>query len=125
MRLLEFLNGFLDIFRSRYVRYLEAEVVRLRQETAGLNHTLLASKGIHQVPTPDLQDLNARGQKLRATGTTGKERGQMKPVVGGGTHAKLRAQLERASQKEAAQMEQEIRDNRAKQEAMKQDAAQR
>ena len=46
MRLLEFFNEFIDLFRSRYVRYLEAEVVRLRMETAALNHTLLASKGM-------------------------------------------------------------------------------
>ena len=124
MRLLEVLNGFLDIFRSRYVRYLEAEVVRLRQETAGLNHTLLASKGIHQVPSPDLQDLTARGRDMRKP-VKEREPGEMRAVVGSGTHAKLRAQLERASQKEAAQMEREIRDHREKQEAMKQDAAQR
>ncbi len=119
MRLLEFLNGFIDIFRSRYVRYLEAEVVRLRMETAGLNHTLLSSKGIQQVPTPDLQDLSARGRDLRATGTTGREAGQMRPVVSSNTHAKLRMQLERQSQKEAAQMEQEIRENREKREEVK------
>ncbi len=119
MRLLDFLNGFIDIFRSRYVRYLEAEVVRLRMETAGLNHTLLSSKGIQQVPTPDLQDLSARGRDLRATGTTGREAGQMRPVVSSNTHAKLRMQLERQSQKEAAQMEQEIRENREKREEVK------
>ena len=119
MRLLDFLNGFIDIFRSRYVRYLEAEVVRLRMETAGLNHTLLSSKGIQQVPTPDLQALSARGRDLRATGTTGREAGQMRPVVSSNTHAKLRMQLERQSQKEAAQMEQEIRENREKREEVK------
>ena len=119
MRLLDLLNGFIDIFRSRYVRYLEAEVVRLRMETAGLNHTLLSSKGIQQVPTPDLQDLSARGRDLRATGTTGREAGQMRPVVSSNTHAKLRMQLERQSQKEAAQMEQEIRENREKREEVK------
>jgi hypothetical protein len=124
MRLLEFFQSFIDIFRSRYVRYLEAEVVRLRQETAGLNHTLLAQKGIHQVPSPDLQDLTARGRDLREA-TKGREPGSMRPVVGNVTHAKLRAQLERASQKEAAEMEKEIRDHRQKQEAMKKDAAQR
>ncbi len=124
MRLLEFLNGFIDIFRSRYVRYLEAEVVRLRMETAGLNQTLLASKGIQQVPTPDLQDLSARGRDLRATGTTGRPRGEMRPVVSSNTHAKLRMQLERQSQKEAAEMEQEIRESREKREEIKANAAQ-
>jgi len=124
MRLLEFFQAFIDLFRSRYVRYLETEVVRLRQETAGLNHTLMASKGIHQVASPDMQDLTARGRGLRDAGKE-KEPGQMRAVVGSGTHAKLRAQLERASQKEAAEMEQEIREHREKQEAMKKDAAQR
>ncbi len=124
MRLLDFLNGFIDIFRSRYVRYLEAEVVRLRMETAGLNHTLLASKGIQQSPTPDLQDLTARGRDLRATGTTGREAGAMRPVVGRTTHAKLRRQLELADQKQVAEMEQEIRDHREKQEERKTNAAQ-
>lgn len=121
MRLLEFFQAFIDIFRSRYVRYLEAEVVRLRQETAGLNHTLLSSKGIHQVPSPDLQDLTARGRGMRNVGKE-KEPGEMRAVVGRGTHAKLRMQLERQSQKEAAEMEQEIRDHREKQEALKQNA---
>ena len=123
MRLLEFFQEFIDIFRSRYVRYLEAEVVRLRQETAGLNHTLMASKGIHQVASPDMQDLTARGRGLRDAGKP-REPGEMRAVVGRGTHAKLRMQLERQSQKEAAEMEKEIRDHREKQEALKQDAAQ-
>ena len=123
MRLLEFFQAFIDIFRSRYVRYLEAEVVRLRQETAGLNHTLLASKGIHQVPSPDLQDLTARGRGMRSNGKE-KEPGEMRAVVGRGTHAKLRMQLERQSQKEAAEMEEEIRQHREKQEAQKKNAAQ-
>jgi hypothetical protein len=125
MRLLEFFNEFIDIFRSRYVRYLEAEVVRLRMETAALNHTLLASKGIQQIPSPDLQDLSARGKGLRSVGKQEpRAPGEMRPVVGSGTHAKLRAQLERASHKEAAEMEAEIRNHRAKQEEIKTHAAQ-
>lgn len=124
MRLLEFFNEFIDLFRSRYVRYLEAEVVRLRMETAALNHTLLASKGIQQIPSPDLQDLSARGKGLRSVGKQPRAPGEMRPVVGSGTHAKLRAQLEMASQKEAAEMEKEIREHREKQEEMKTHAAQ-
>lgn len=111
MRLLQFLNGFIDLFRSRYVRYLEDEVVRLRQEVAGLNHTLLSTKGIHQVTSPDMQDLTARGRELRH-GPKRREPGQMRPVVGRTTHAKLRRQLELASAKEAAEEEQIIRQRR-------------
>lgn len=125
MRLLEFFNGFIDLFRSRYVRYLEVEVVRLRMECAALNHTLLASKGIQQIPSPDLQDLSARGKGLRSVGKQQpREPGEMRPVVGSGTHAKLRRQLEMESHKEAAAMEQEIRDHKKKQEEIKAHAAQ-
>ncbi len=124
MRLLEFINGFIDLFRSRYVRYLETEIVRIRMEIAGLNHTLLASKGIQQIPSPDLQDLGARGKGLRSVGKQPREPGEMRAVVGAGTHAKLRRDLERESHREAAAMEQEIRDHRKKQEAMKTNAAQ-
>lgn len=123
MRLLEIVNGFIDVFRSRYVRYLEAEVVRLRQECAALNHTLLASKGIQQIASPDMQDLTARGRDLRTVGSTGRSKREMRPVVSSPTHAKLRSQLELASQKEAAQMEQEIRQHREKQEERKANAS--
>ncbi len=121
MWLLDFLNGFLEIFRSRYVRYLEKEVKRLRQETAALNHTLLATKGIQQVASPDMQDLTARGRDLRTVGSTGRPRreGDMRPVVSSPTHAKLRRQLELADQKQVAQMEKEIRDHKDKQEELK------
>lgn len=124
MRLLEFFNGFIDLFRSRYVRYLEVEIVRLRMECAALNHTLLASKGIQQIPSPDLQDLSARGKGLRSVGKQPREPGEMRPVVGSGTHAKLRAHLERESHKEAAEMEADIRNHKRKQEEQKAHAAQ-
>jgi len=114
MRLLEFFNGFLDIFRSRYVRYLEAEVVRLRGETAALNHTLLAQKGIQQIATPDMQDLNARGQKLRREVMGGKE--GPRGVVKRGTHATLRRDLEARSRDAAAEIEKEIASRREEKE---------
>lgn len=110
MRLLEFFNGFIDIFRSRYVRYLEKEVIRLRQETAGLNSTLLSTKGIQQIASPDMQDLSARGQKLRrdVMGEKGGPRG----VVKRGTHATLRRDLESRSRSEAMEIEKEIASRR-------------
>ena len=117
MGLLNFLNGFIDLFRSRYTRYLEKEIVRLRQECAALNHTLLATKGIQQIASPDMQDLTARGRDLRR-GSREREPGQMRPVVSRSTHAKLRQQLELASRKQAAEMEQEIREHHEKQEAV-------
>ena len=115
MRLLEFFNGFIDIFRSRYVRYLEAEVVRLRQETAGLNHTLLAQKGIQQIASPDMQDLSARGQKLRRT-VMGEGKDGPRGVVKRGTHATLRRDLESRSRNEAAEIEKEIASRREQKE---------
>ncbi len=114
MRLLEFFNGFLDLFRSRYVRYLEAEVVRLRGECAALNHTLLAQKGIQQIATPDMQDLSARGQKLRRT-VMGEKDGP-RGVVKRGTHATLRRDLEAQSRGEAAEIEKEIASRREEKE---------
>lgn len=110
MRLLDFFNGFIELFRSRYVRYLETEVVRLRQENAGIHHTLLAQKGIQQIATPDMQDLNARGQKLRQD-VMG-ERSGPRNVVKRGNHATLRRDLEQQSAKHAAQIEQEISNRR-------------
>jgi hypothetical protein len=115
MRLLEFFNGFLDIFRSRYVRYLEAEVVRLRGECAALNHTLLAQKGIQQIATPDMQDLSARGQKLRHDVMAEKGTGP-RNVVKRGTHAILRRDLEQKSRDRAAEIEQEIASRREEKE---------
>lgn len=114
MRLMEFFSAFIDLFRSRYVRYLEKEVVRLRQENAGLNHTLLAQKGIQQIATPDMQDLSARGQKLRrdVMGEKGGPRG----VVKRGTHATLRRDLEAKSRNEAAEIEKEIASRREEKE---------
>jgi len=106
MRLLELFNGFIEMFRSRYVRYLEKEVVRLRQENAGLNSTLLAQKGIQQIATPDMQDLSARGQKLRNDVMS--ERAGPRDVVKRGNHATLRRDLERQSAVKAAEIEQEI-----------------
>ncbi len=107
MWLLDFLQGFNDLFRSRYVRYLEGEVVRLRQETAGLSTTLMSSKGISVVPSPDLQDLTARGRTLtQRERTTGPR--NMKPVVRGATHAKWRQQIEAEDRKKAMDLEREI-----------------
>jgi len=105
MRVLDFFQSFIDLFRSRYVRYLESEVVRLRQENAGLHPTLLASQGITVVASPDLQDLQARGRGLRRSGD---DERTMKPVVKRGSHATWRTALERASQKEALDLEKEI-----------------
>ncbi len=114
MRLLDFFNGFIEIFRSRYVRYLEKEVVRLRQENAGLNHTLLAQKGIQQIASPDMQDLSARGQKLRKQ-VMGEKDGP-RGVVKRGTHATLRRDLEAQSRSEAAEIEKEIATRREQKE---------
>jgi len=116
MRVLDFFQGFIDLFRSRYVRYLESEVIRLRQENAGLNTTLLSSRGISVVPSPDLQDLNARGASLRRSKGTGER--NMRPVVKHGSHATWKRQLEIGSAKEAADFEAEIRQQREKQEAL-------
>jgi len=114
MRLLDFFNGFIEIFRSRYVRYLEKEVVRLRQENAGLNHTLLAQKGIQQIASPDMQDLSARGQTLRRK-VMGEKDGP-RGVVKRGTHATLRRDLEAQSRDEAAEIEKEIASRREQKE---------
>lgn len=107
MRLLEIVTAFLDLFRSRYVRYLEKEVVRLRQENAGINSTLLAQKGIQQIATPDLQDLSARGQKLRNDVMAEKGTGP-RNVVKRGNHATLRRDLEDKSRRRAGEIEREI-----------------
>ena len=114
MRLLEILNSFLDVFRSRYVRYLEKEVIRLRQENAGLNSTLLSTKGIQQIATPDMQDLSARGQKLR--NEVMGERAGPRNVVKRGTHATLRRDLEEKSRNKAAEIEREIASRRQEKE---------
>jgi len=116
MRLLEFFQGFIDLFRSRYVRYLEGEVIRLRQENAGLNTTLLSSRGITVVPSPDLQDLTARGAELRKPRAA--DRGTMRPVVRSKSRQDWRKALEMESAKEAAGFEEEIRQEREKQEAI-------
>jgi hypothetical protein len=109
MWLLSFLQGFVDLFRSRYVRYLEGEVKRLRLEVAGLNSTLMGTMGIHQVASPDLQDLSARGQQLRREV---EPRGKMKPVVKRSTISGWTRELERRSAKEAASFEKEIKENK-------------
>lgn len=107
MWLLDFLQGFNDLFRSRYVRYLEGEITRLRQENAGLSTTLMSSKGITVVPSPDLQDLTARGRKLTQRDPIAGPR-TMKPVVRGATHAKWRQQVEAEDRKKALAHEAEI-----------------
>lgn len=107
MWLLDFCTGFIEIFRSRYVRYLETEVTRLRQECAGLNHTLLSTKGIHQVASPDMQDLTARGRALSHPEKGMK--GNMRPVVGRMTQNRLKQQLEAKSRQVALQDEAEIK----------------
>jgi len=117
MRLLEFFQGFIDLFRSRYVRYLEKEVVRLRQENAGINSTLLGTKGIGQVASPDLQDLQARGIDLRKPRVEGER--PMRPVSRGGTVAKWRNQMEAKSRREAMELEAEIKADREKRESNK------
>lgn len=117
MWLLDFLQGFTDLFRSRYVKYLESEVSRLRQENAGLSTTLMSSKGITVVPSPDLQDLNARGRKLTQRETTGAR--TMKPVVRGATHAKWRAQVEAQDRKLALEHEAEIKARKEEQDKQK------
>lgn len=106
MWLTEFFQSFIDLFRSRYVRYLEKEVIRVRQENAGLNTTLMASKGITVVASPDLQDLTARGRKLRRVGDP--ERENKPSAVKRSSHAVMRNVLERASQQEAVELEKEI-----------------
>lgn len=113
MRLLEIFTGFIDLFRSRYVRYLEKEVVRLRQENAGINSTLLAQKGIQQIASPDMQDLNARGQKLRRD-VMGE--GGPRAVVKRGNHSTRRRDLEAQSRSEAAEIEREIASRREEKE---------
>jgi len=118
MRLLEILQGFIDLFRSRYVRYLEKEVVRLRQENAGINSTLLGTKGIGQVASPDLQDLQARGIDLRKPRRQGEEERPMRPVSRGGTVAKWRNQMEARDRREALELEAEIRAEKEKKEAI-------
>jgi hypothetical protein len=115
MWLLDFFQGFIDLFRSRYVRYLESEIVRLRQENAGLNSTLLSSKGITVVPSPDMQDLSARGNKLR---TKSMPERSMRPVTKRSTVAGWRQKLEHESRKEAAEIENEIRQQRENQDAV-------
>ena len=114
MRLVEFFTAFIDLFRSRYVRYLEKEVVRLRQENAGLNSTLLSTKGIQQIATPDMQDLSARGQKLR--NEVMGERAGPRNVVKRGNHATLRRDLEDQSRSKAAAIEREIASRREEKE---------
>lgn len=103
--MLDFIHSFIDIFRSRYVRYLESEVVRLRQENAGLSSTLLASKGITVTASPDLQDLAARGRGLRQKTAPD---GKMRAVVNRGSHATWKQKLEAKSQQEAFELEKEI-----------------
>lgn len=107
MWLLDFLQGFNDLFRSRYVRYLEGEIKRLRQENAGLSTTLMSSKGITVVPSPDLQDLTARGRDLSRRDPASGPR-TMKPIVRGSTHAKWRQQIEAEDRKKALAHEAEI-----------------
>lgn len=117
MWLLDFLQGFNDLFRSRYVRYLESEVSRLRQENAGLSTTLMSSKGITVVPSPDLQDLTARGRDLSRRDPT--QNRIMKPVVRGSTHAKWRQQVEAEDRKKAMAHEAEIRERKEEQDKQK------
>lgn len=102
---MDFIQSFLDLFRSRYVRYLEGEVVRLRQENAGLNSTLLASKGITVTASPDLQDLAARGRGLRQKTAPDHK---MRAVVSRSSHATWKQKLESKSQQDAFEIEQEI-----------------
>jgi len=87
-------------------------VVRLRQESAGLNSTLLGTKGIAQVASPDLQDLQARGISLR------KQRGDgappMRPVSRGGTVAKWKNQMEARDRREAMELEAKIKADKEK-----------
>ena len=115
MWLLDFFQGFIDLFRSRYVRYLESEIVRLRQETAALNSTLMSSKGITVVPSPDFQDLQARGNTLRQARSPERT---MKPAIRSGTHARWRRQQEAKDRQLAMQHEEEIREQKEKKAAV-------
>ncbi len=116
MRLLDFLQSFFDLFRSRYVRYLESEVIRLRMDNAGLNTSLLSVRGVAPAASPDLQDLHARGRGLRKE--TGNGEPNMRAVVKRSTMAKFKQQLEAESRKEALQFEKQIADEKAKRDSV-------
>ena len=116
MRLLDFFQGFIDLFRSRYVRYLESEVIRLRMDCAGLNSSLLSVRGVAPVASPDLQDLAARGRGLRKSEVSGET--NMRPVVKRSTMAKFKQQLEAESRKSALQFEKQIADEKAKRDSV-------
>jgi len=80
-------------------------VIRLRQETSALSTTLMSSKGIQVVASPDFQDLQARGREKRHVGAPERV---MKPVVRSSTHATWKRNLERQSAQEALEFEKEI-----------------
>ena len=116
MWLLDFFQGFIDLFRSRYVRYLESEVIRLRMDNAGLSNSLYSVRGVAPAASPDLQDLTARGRGLRKGEVPGEK--NMRPVVRRSTMARFKQQLEAESRKEALHFEKQIADERAKRESV-------
>ncbi len=117
MRLLDFLHSFFDLFRSRYVRYLESEVIRLRMDNAGLSTSLYSLRGVAPVASPDLQDLTARGRDLRKPEGAPGER-KMRAVVKRSTMNQWQQQLEAESRKKALQFEKQIADEKAKRDSV-------
>ena len=116
MRLLDFLHSFFDLFRSRYVRYLESEVIRLRMDNAGLSTSLYSLRGVAPVASPDLQDLTARGRDLRKTEVPGEKK--MRAVVKRSTMNQWQQQLEAESRKKALQFEKQIAEEKAKRDSV-------
>ena len=116
MRLVTFLQGFFDLFRSRYVRYLESEVIRLRMDNAGLSTSLYSIRGVAPVASPDLQDLTARGRDLRNPEAPGEK--NMRAVVKRSTMAKWTQELEAESRKKALHFERQIAEEKAKRDSV-------
>ncbi len=117
MWLVDFLHSFFDLFRSRYVRYLESEVIRLRMDNAGLSTSLYSVRGVAPVASPDLQDLTARGRDLRKPERVPGEK-NMRPVVRHSTMAQWSQRLEAESRKTALNFEKQIAEEKAKRDSV-------